>query len=112
MLAFVRNRAELTQHRKIVVEHASQDRLTWVAYPKAGQLDTDLNRDVLWELLEGTGIRPVRQVALDDTWSAMRFRPRRQTGILPAGPDQVRDPKAERSSLDQPKAAPHLVREG
>lgn len=89
VLVFVRNRAELTQHRKIVVEHASQDRLTWVAYPKAGQLlDTGLNRDVLWELLERTGIRPVRQVALDDTWSAMRFRPRRQTGIRPgrAGP--------------------------
>ena len=75
VLVFVRNRGQLTEHQEIVVEHASQDLLTWVAYPKAGQLDTDLNRDVLWGLLEGTGIRPVRQVALDDTWSAMRFRP-------------------------------------
>lgn len=75
VLVFVRNREELRVHQEVVVEHALQDLLTWVAYPKAGQLDTDLNRDVLWELLEGTGIRPVRQVALDDTWSAMRFRP-------------------------------------
>ena len=49
--------------------------LTWIAYPKAGQLETDLNRDILWELLDGKGVRPVRQVALDDTWSALRFRP-------------------------------------
>ena len=47
----------------------------WIAYPKAGKLDTDLNRDVLWKLLDGNGIRPVRQIAIDDTWSAMRFRP-------------------------------------
>ncbi len=36
---------------------------------------TDLNRDSLWELLSGDGIRPVRQIAIDDTWSALRFRP-------------------------------------
>src|SRR5580700_2276887 len=45
------------------------------AYPKAGQLGTDLNRDRLAAALEGQGIRPVRQVALDDVWSALRFRP-------------------------------------
>jgi hypothetical protein len=43
-------------------------------YPKARQLGTDLNRDSLWELLVGDGIRPVRQIAIDDTWFALRFR--------------------------------------
>jgi hypothetical protein len=51
------------------------DRLAWIAYPKAGQLDTDLNRDVLGKLLEEEGVRPVRQIALDEVWSALRFRP-------------------------------------
>ena len=46
----------------------------WVAYPKAGKLDTDLNRDTLWPLLEKKGVEGVRLVALDDTWSAMMFR--------------------------------------
>jgi hypothetical protein len=63
VLVFVRNKAELEQHEQAAIEHAADDRLTWIAYPKAGQLETDLNRDVL------------RQVALDDTWSALRFRP-------------------------------------
>ena len=41
----------------------------------AGQLGTDLNRDVLAALLTGQGVQPVRQVAIDGTWSALRFRP-------------------------------------
>jgi hypothetical protein len=45
------------------------------AYPKAGKLGTDLNRDVLAALLAGQGVQPVRQVAIDETWSALRFRP-------------------------------------
>jgi hypothetical protein len=61
--------------RTPALDHAADDRLTWIAYPKAGRLKPDLNRDILWELLDGKGVRPVRQVALDDTWSALRFRP-------------------------------------
>ena len=32
-------------------------------------------RDVLAELVKARGVQPVRQVALDDTWSALRLRP-------------------------------------
>lgn len=45
----------------------------WVAYPKANR--SDINRDTLWPILGEYGMRPIGQVALDDTWSAMRFRP-------------------------------------
>ena len=49
--------------------------LAWAAYPKGGsKVPTDLNRDILWKLIEPLGWRPVRMVALDETWSAMRFR--------------------------------------
>ena len=58
-----------------LVANASADRLTWVAFPKAGQLDTDLNRDRVAEALIAAGIRPVRNVSIDDVWSALRFRP-------------------------------------
>lgn len=43
--------------------------------PKAGKLGTDLNRDKLFKLVEPHGIEGVRLVSIDDTWSAMRFRP-------------------------------------
>lgn len=49
--------------------------LAWAVYPKGGsKVPTDLNRDILWKLIEPLGWRPVRMVALDETWSAMRFR--------------------------------------
>ena len=69
------DRASLGDRLADVVTAASADRLTWVAYPKSGQLGTDLNRDVLAALLTDEGVRPVRQVAIDDVWSALRFRP-------------------------------------
>ena len=48
----------------------------WVCYPKGGRkAGTDLNRDVLWELLGRSDLTGVTLVAIDDTWSAMRFRP-------------------------------------
>jgi hypothetical protein len=75
VLVFVRNQAELDRHAQTALDHAADDRLTWIAYPKASKLETDLNRDILWKLLDGKGVRPVRQVALDETWSALRFRP-------------------------------------
>ena len=75
VIAFVHQTAELPVAAQDAIDAALQDRLAWVAYPKAGQLGTDLNRDRLAAALEGQGIRPVRQVALDDVWSALRFRP-------------------------------------
>ncbi len=46
----------------------------WIAYPKGGR--ADINRDSLWPIVaEHTGMRPITQVSLDDTWSALRFRP-------------------------------------
>ena len=37
----------------------------------------DLNRDTLWPVLGEYGMRPVSQVAVDEVWSALRFRPLR-----------------------------------
>jgi hypothetical protein len=45
----------------------------WIAYPKGGK--SDINRDSLWPILGDYAMRPISQVAVDDTWSALRFRP-------------------------------------
>jgi len=78
LLFFASNSSVLKKNGTPAIVSARADRLTWIAYPKAGQLGTDLNRDRLCEILKPEGIRPVRQVSLDETWSALRFRP--QTG--------------------------------
>lgn len=58
-----------------LVAAAEADRLAWVAYPKAGQLGTDLNRDIVWKHMLARGVQAVRQIAIDEVWSALRFRP-------------------------------------
>jgi hypothetical protein len=48
----------------------------WIAYQKANR--ADINRDSLWPILAEYGMRPITQVAVDDTWSALRFRTLKQ----------------------------------
>ena len=75
VLAFVVKAAELETVAAPAVDAARADRLAWIAYPKAGQLGTDLNRDRLAVAARSLGVQPVRQVSIDETWSALRFRP-------------------------------------
>lgn len=75
VLVFARDRAALEAHGGPALAAARADRLAWIAYPKAGQLGTDLNRDILVAAVQGEGVRPVRQVAIDAVWSALRIRP-------------------------------------
>jgi hypothetical protein len=58
-----------------VIDAARADRLAWIGYPKGGKLGSDLNRDLLVQAVSRLGVQPVRQVSIDETWSALRFRP-------------------------------------
>jgi len=75
VIAFVRHRSDLADAAAPAIDAARAGKLAWIAYPKAGQLGTDLNRDTLCASLAGAGIQPVRQIAIDEVWSALRFRP-------------------------------------
>ena len=75
VLAFAHVSADLDAVAAPALAAAREDRLAWIAYPKAGQLGTDLNRDRLAAQAQDHGVRPVRQVSVDEVWSALRFRP-------------------------------------
>ena len=74
VIAFVTRQDDLDSAGQAVAA-ARADRLAWIGYPKGGQLGTDLNRERLVAALADQGVQPVRQVSIDDTWSALRFRP-------------------------------------
>lgn len=51
----------------------------WFAYPKlSGKIKTDITRDKGWAVLEAYTLMPVTQIAIDATWSALRFRRRHE----------------------------------
>lgn len=78
---FVKDSTELDAFRPAAMDAVEYDGLLWISYPKrSSKVKTDLTRDVLWELMTGTGLRPVTQVSVDAVWSAIRFRPEEKVG--------------------------------
>jgi hypothetical protein len=78
---FAQDNAELQQYVDQLLRAVECDALLWISYPKGSSgVKTDLSRDILWELLLEKGIRPVSQVSVDSTWSAIRFRPAKAVG--------------------------------
>ncbi len=74
-LVFVSREAQVgAEFAEILPRLGGDDPLLWFAWPKAGQLETDLTRDQGWDAVTDAGWEPVRQVAIDDVWSALRFR--------------------------------------
>jgi hypothetical protein len=52
------------------------DAILWICYPKgrSKRYTADFNRDTITDVPGAFGFEPVRQVALDADWSALRFR--------------------------------------
>jgi hypothetical protein len=55
---------------------AEGDVIIWIAYPKQSskKYKCEFNRDTGLEVIGKLGFEPVKQVAIDEDWSALRFR--------------------------------------
>ncbi len=52
--------------------------LLWLCYPKKSSKlykGSDCSRESVAPMLAGEGYEPVRQIAIDEDWSALRFKP-------------------------------------
>jgi hypothetical protein len=78
---FVKNVAELERLGPSAIHAVKHDGLLWISYPKrSSKVETDISRDVGWEVIKEAGLRPVTQVSIDAVWSALRFRPAERVG--------------------------------
>jgi hypothetical protein len=75
-LAFAANKNELIEIGRKILPLMLEDAVLWFAYPKktSPTMESDLSRDVCWEVLGALGLRANRQIAIDDDWSALRFK--------------------------------------
>lgn len=77
-LAFAVTQDEVNCLAESLIPKAIGDAILWFAYPKgtSKKYQCDFNRDSGWEKLRAAGFDTVRQVAIDEDWSALRFRRR------------------------------------
>lgn len=75
-LAFATKQDELDHFARAIAQKAQGDAIVWFAYPKGSSKNytCEFNRDTGWTVLGQLGFEPVRQVAIDADWSALRFR--------------------------------------
>jgi hypothetical protein len=76
LLAFVTSKSQVDALAGPVAARAAGDATVWFAYPKGAskKLKCDFNRDTGWDALKALGFDTVRAVAIDQDWTALRFR--------------------------------------
>lgn len=78
IISFVTDERGITETSSVVKKHGDGDNtLVWVLYPKKSskKYQADISRDSGWNALLDLGWDGVRQIAFDEDWSALRFRP-------------------------------------
>ncbi len=75
-IVFVTKLPEIEETIKVIYKKLEGDAILWYCYPKASskRYKCDFNRDSGWQALGAYNLEPVRQVAIDEDWSALRFR--------------------------------------
>lgn len=99
-LAFVITCAQRDAACAILAAAAQGDAVLWLAYPKGSSKTyrAEFNRDCGWAVLGAAGFEPVRQVAIDADWSALRFRRAQYLGRV------TRDPAGAISAVGRERA--------
>jgi hypothetical protein len=73
---FVTSLADIRESVPGLLKQAARGASLWITYPKkTSGVDSDLSRDLISEAMSKTGWRPVAIIAIDEVWSAIRFRP-------------------------------------
>lgn len=76
VLAFVKAKADIDAFTPYIDRKLKGDGTVWFAYPKGSskKYKIAINRDNGWDILGKLGFEAVRQVSIDEDWSAVRFR--------------------------------------
>jgi Bacteriocin-protection, YdeI or OmpD-Associated len=75
VLIFAFSQKQLKDIVKEVIPALHVNAKFWIAYPKASsKIASDLSRDASWDCITTYGYETVRLIAVDNLWSAVRFK--------------------------------------
>ena len=87
---FATTAAALSLSAPMLLRNTGEKTLVWVAYPKLGSsFAGELSRDKVRGILSDIGWRAVSIVAIDEVWSALRFRPFAQSSKTTDGKQEA-----------------------
>jgi hypothetical protein len=79
---FVKNSTELAASLKVVAPVLKPDTILWIIYPKKSSgIKSDLEIMSSWDEPAKYGLRGVAAAAVNETWTALRFRPEGQSKV-------------------------------
>lgn len=76
VMVFAIKKVQVDIVAKEILSKLNNDSVMWVCYPKgtSKKYTCDFNRDNGWDAFGKKGFEPVRAVAVDEDWSALRFK--------------------------------------
>lgn len=75
ILDFSATQAEAEERLSALAPSMGDETVVWLAYPKGSKAaGRDLNRDSIWQFARTIGLTAIANVAIDETWSAIRLR--------------------------------------
>lgn len=75
LLDFAATQAEAEERLLALKPFIGEKTVAWIAYPKGSRAaGRDLSRDTIWAFVRTIGLTLVTNIALDETWSALRLK--------------------------------------
>jgi hypothetical protein len=76
IIIFVKSVSEVEILAPVTLHNLMADGVLWFCYPKktSKKYRSDIDRDHGWKALNDSGLYGIRMVAIDEDWSALRFR--------------------------------------
>ncbi len=72
---FTSSRSDLEMNFNPLIRALKDDGSLWISYPKgSSKVETDINRDIIWKIAEGLGLKPVAMISIDPIWAAFRLK--------------------------------------
>ena len=76
IMVFATKQEEIDDSISVIFPKLNGDAILWYCYPKgtSKKYTCEFNRDNGWKAIGKYNLEPVRQIAIDEDWSALRFR--------------------------------------
>jgi hypothetical protein len=89
---FAKDAKDLAATLKLLAPILTSGTVLWIIYPKKSSgIKSDLEMMGSWDEVAKYGLRIVASAAIDETWTALRFRPQGQSKVSEGGNESIRN---------------------